>query len=123
MLPRPSASQNVEHVFAFKKATVEIFLIASDEAIASWEAGFAVEHSMVDEKNSGLKSLPPYFTLLGLGEQEVEHHPIPNNAKWLPLELLARQSNDLIISKPRAAKHLRGAIQHIFNQFCLHTVA
>lgn len=123
MLSCTTAGQDVQIVFAFKKAPVEVFLIARDETIADRDVGFAVEHSMTDEKDSGLKSLLSYFTLLGLGKQEVEHHPIPNNAKRLPLELLTRQLNKLVISKPGTAKYPAWAVNQILNQLSFHAVA
>nr|WP_019579771.1 hypothetical protein [Pseudomonas mandelii] len=116
MLAGTTTGQDVQLVFAFKKAPVEVFLITGDEAIVSWGTSFAVKHSFAYVKDSGLKSLLPYFTLLGLAKQEVEQHPIPNNTKWLTLELLARQLNELTVFKLRASEHLGGAIQHIFNQ-------
>lgn len=96
-------------------------LIASDEPVAARNSFFAVEHSVVGEQNRGLQTLFSYFIFLLAGEHQVNEHPVPNDAKRLPLELLARQSDELVISKTGAAKHLSLAIQHILNQFCLHT--
>jgi hypothetical protein len=43
-----TASQDVQLVFAFKKASVEVFLIARDETVAIRDTGFTVEHRVMD---------------------------------------------------------------------------
>gem|GEM_PF-5027815 len=51
MLAKTSTSQNKEGVFAFKKTSLEVFLKASNETVASCSSPFAVEYCLVDKQS------------------------------------------------------------------------
>ncbi|AKK01437.1 hypothetical protein VM99_26550 [Pseudomonas chlororaphis] len=97
MLAKASAGQDVKGVFAFKKTSVEVFLKSSDETVGCCNSPFAVEYCFVDEQNRRLQASFSDFPLFSFREQDVQEHPVSNDAKWLAIERLACQFDQLVI--------------------------